>query len=746
MTTSDGFVKVGDTLKLTANLKTSDTGLYPRWVLYNPGGSTYATVNLSHVATGYYADFGTTMPDKEYLYGRLIIYTDASHTIESTSYLPSERIWTRDDNADQASVDVVDGIVDDILVDTNEIQGKLPTNNIMGSSDTDDHDTDIDSILADTNEMQGKLPTNNIMGSSVKTDKDDEIDAILADTDEMQGKLPTNNIMGSSVKTDKDDEIDAILADTADMQPKIAGMETQQDSMDSQLDDIESKVGSIQNNTRFVGVVPEVLKLPSAGTKDYRFFAQLFDTDGNPEDPDSNTLNINIQTVAGATVVATTPMTRNAVGDYSYDYTVNSSDTEQPLVVIFTYDENSIAFTQYRTTEVKEFESTLDDIQTTVDAILVDTDEMQGKLPTNNIMGSSDKSDKDDEIDAILADTADMQPRVSGIETQQDSMDTQLNTIEGKVDTVDGVVDSILVDTNEMQGKLPTNNIMGSAVKTDKDDEIDAILADTADMQPRVAGIEIQQDAMDTQLDTIEDKIDTIDTVVDGIVTSIAALNDLSIADVQTALTSQGYTSARATLLNNLSNLDATISSIATLIGALNDIGIADVQTALTNQGYTSLRAALLDNLDATISSIATLIGALNDLGVADIYTAVWDRVLPGNHDTANTAGKILQDVESGMIDTGAIADAVWDELISEHSTSGSFAAVLSSILNNTAGAGAVTGFVESNNEVIGKIDSSVDLIGRVDESPDVSGQVDGDIEVSELVDGGVEVSGQVEG
>jgi len=99
-----------------------------------------------------------------------------------------------------------------ILADTNEIQGKLPTNKIMGSSDVDNHDTDIDSILADTNEIQGKLPTNNIMGSSVKTDKDDEIDAILVDTNEIQGKLPDEYIMGSSTTESMDDEINTILA------------------------------------------------------------------------------------------------------------------------------------------------------------------------------------------------------------------------------------------------------------------------------------------------------------------------------------------------------------------------------------------------------------------------------------------------------------------------------------------------------------------------------------------------------
>jgi hypothetical protein len=41
--------------------------------------------------------------------------------------------------------------ITDILADTNQMQGKLPTNNLMGSSDKDNHDTDIDSIWTRVN-------------------------------------------------------------------------------------------------------------------------------------------------------------------------------------------------------------------------------------------------------------------------------------------------------------------------------------------------------------------------------------------------------------------------------------------------------------------------------------------------------------------------------------------------------------------------------------------------------------------
>ena len=90
----------------------------------------------------------------------------------------------------------------------------------------------------------------------------------------------------------------------------------------------------------------------------------------------------------------------------------------------------------------------------------------------------------------------------------------------------------------ELEAKLPTNNIMGSAVKTDKDDEIDAILADTAAMQPLV----------DVAVSTRESTTAAAARET-AILAAIAALNNISIADVQTALTNQGYTSARAAMI-----------------------------------------------------------------------------------------------------------------------------------------------------------------------------------------------------
>ena len=131
-----------------------------------------------------------------------------------------------------------------------------------------------------------------------------------------------------------------------------------------------------------------------------------------------------------------------------------------------------------------------------------------------------------------------------------------------------------------------------------------------------------------------------------AILAAIAALTDLSIADVQTALTNQGYTSARSALLDFLdagvstratpADVDSAETAILAAIAALVDLDIADVQTALTNQGYTSARSALLDFLDAGVSTRATpadvdsaetailaAIAALVDLDIADVQNAL---------------------------------------------------------------------------------------------------------------------------
>lgn len=115
---------------------------------------------------------------------------------------------------------------------------------------------------------------------------------------------------------------------------------------------ILSEVENIQNNTNFVGIVPTPIIKPESGTKNYKFIARLYDTEGNPEDPDSNSMTIRADDTSGVQIFAAQPMTRTNVGQYEYTRSISDLETEQPWVMHFEYDENVVAFDQVRTTEV----------------------------------------------------------------------------------------------------------------------------------------------------------------------------------------------------------------------------------------------------------------------------------------------------------------------------------------------------------------------------------------------------------
>ena len=178
--------------------------------------------------------------------------------------------------------------------------------------------------------------------------------------------------------------------------------------------------------------------------------------------------------------------------------------------------------------------------------------------------------------------------------------------------------------------------------------------------------------------------------------TPINPLNDLSSADVTNALVALGYTGARALALDNLDVAVSTRESeanaaardaaavlartdILNAINALNDLSVADIQAALTAQGYTTARAALLDNLDVAVSTVGG-----GSLTVADIVNGVWDEAA-ASHVAPGSMGELQTSGGGGGASASVIADAVWDELLSGHTTAGSAGEALAAILS-TAG------------------------------------------------------------
>ncbi len=309
-----------------------------------------------------------------------------------------------------------------------------------------------------------------------------------------------------------------------------------------------------------------------------------------------------------------------------------------------------------------------DATQTAVVGVQSDTDDIQTRLPAALVGGRMDSDVAIIQASQLAAINTQLEVTsghgagawTSGVGvTQQnvrDAMKLAPTVGAPAAGSVDEHLDEINTDTASVDLRLPSDpadESLQQASHTQTQADISVL--------KNLSQADVQS-AMTAQGYTVARaaKLDFLDVAISTVVTNIGALNDLSQADVQTAMTGQGYTVARAALIDNL---DAAISSIVTVIAALNDIDIADVQTAMSNQGYTAGRASNLDNLDATISSIALAIAGLNDLNATQVENAVWDAVASG-HIASGSMGLLLNNAGADSPEMMATKiDEVWQRL-----------------------------------------------------------------------------------
>ena len=643
--------KTGQQITLEYIAPSGDTGLDVRATARNEAGTEiFSDFALTHEENGIYRDESKTMTSDDELHIDYIAY-DTFSSDRSEVDGPADEKFT---NAAFLDLDELDNIV----ADTNEIQGKLPTNNIMGSSDTDDHDTDIDAILVDTNSLNDtKVPG----VVETKSEADTRQTALIAEHDATQADIAALNDLDATAVAAA--VWDALLSSHTTASTMGANMNL--------VDDIESDTASL-NDTKVPGVVEQKTEA------DARQVILVAEHD--------------------ATQAALAALNDLAIAD------VQTALTNQ-------------GYTAARAVFLDNLDATISSIASDIaalndlDATAVENAVWDTVLSGHLTAGSTGKALSDAGAGGVPPTVPDI---VAGVWDELKSAHTTPNSFGDFLD----------IEVSSRQSETSAAS-RASTNQTEHDATQSAIAA-----LNNLSSSQVAQAVWDAALSSHltagtmganQNLIDDIDGNVDQVITDISNLNDIDTTDVQSAMTSQGYTSARAILLDNLSNLDATISSVSTLIGALNDLSIADVQTAMTNQGYTSVRAALLDQLsflDSSVLGVATAIGALNDLDATEVENAVWDTVL-GGHLTIGTTGKALSDILGSTAPTPeSIADAVWDELLSGHTTPGSAGVALSGITTLTdllAGQGceliglvgddAILGLVEEQGTVFGLIE-----------------------------------------
>jgi len=240
--------------------------------------------------------------------------------------------------------------------------------------------------------------------------------------------------------------------------------------------------------------------------------------------------------------------------------------------------------------------------------------------------------------------------------------------------------DRLEVDAHEIEGGDATNAIRDALV--DDATRIDASALNTLsghDPGETIMGAtDLGTGSGLTALASAAD-LATVDTVVDGIASDVAALNDLDAGDVQTAA------AAALTAYDPPTHAELTSG-----LAGLSDLDAAGVR------GAVGLAAA---NLDTQLAALPTDADVETAAGAA---LATYDPPTKAELDAGLAA---LNDPAAG-----AIADAVWDETVADHSGVGSTGAALaaaggsgdpwSTALPGAYGAGSAGSILGNLNDV----------------------------------------------
>ena len=138
---------------------------------------------------------------------------------------------------------------------------------------------------------------------------------------------------------------------------------------------ILNSVNAITTNTaRSAPRVPGFMPRPVSSTATYEIDLLLYSLQGLSEDADSNTITVHARNSSGTSRdsgLSSTTMTRNSVGKYTVQYTVNYNDTAESVYFDFTWAVATVAMKDGAVTQVQDNEST-----STMVAIKAQTDKL----------------------------------------------------------------------------------------------------------------------------------------------------------------------------------------------------------------------------------------------------------------------------------------------------------------------------------------------------------------------------------
>lgn len=269
---------------------------------------------------------------------------------------------------------------------------------------------------------------------------------VQADTDDIQARLPAT-LVGGRMRS----HVEALDAGviTSTVAPNLDATITSRAS--------QTSVDTIQNVTRVAISIPRMLIPDSGGPTLFKIHLNLFDTAGNPEDPDGpDIIDVTAENQSGASRTANlggSPvgrMTKLGVGRYEITYSVSTAHAIEELIFHFTYLENTISFTQDRTTEAV---ATLEDNFTAADRATLSS--VDSRLPAS--LSSGKMRSQVEGMDASV---------VTAAAIATDAIDADALAASAVAEVQSGLataaaVAGVQADTDDIQSRLPAALVTG---------------------------------------------------------------------------------------------------------------------------------------------------------------------------------------------------------------------------------------------------------------------------------------------
>lgn len=192
----------------------------------------------------------------------------------------------------------------------------------------------------------------------------------------------------------------------------------------TKIDEVKSYVLSISNNTTVRFVVPEQIIKPAIGTSTYRFYLRLFDDTGHPEAPDSSPVIVVQDIVTNASSSGVMLQDGVKLGAYYFDYTIASGSPTNPLFIEATVIEGGVTRYIPATSQVTEFSTDLNAIQTQLNTVNIKVTDSQNRI-CSNIYGLQAIHEQ---LTSVDGDVLSVKSSVTAIKSITDALPTNIAT------------------------------------------------------------------------------------------------------------------------------------------------------------------------------------------------------------------------------------------------------------------------------------------------------------------------------